>query len=90
MIELGMIKWADIAKGIKLQLYSYDPMLDRGGEPKIAQDIVATLAMEAFVIRAFYNIGTEWEDENSQRTSAYLEEASRNIRRASSERGYRR
>lgn len=90
MIELGLIKWAEAAKGIKLQLYSYDPMLDRGGEPKIAQDIVATLSMGAFVIRAYYNVGTEGEMDYSDNSLPLLEATRRNLRRPATERDYRR
>jgi hypothetical protein len=90
MVELGLIKWADISKGIKMQMYSYDPMLDRGGEPKIAQDIVATLAMAAFVIRAYYNIKDPNEMEDGQRNIPLLEALGRNFRRPAAERGVRR
>ena len=90
MIELGLFKWADIAKGIKMQMYSYDPMLDRGGEPKIAQDIVATLAMAAFVIRAYYNVGTDNENNDSEASLQLLEAAGRNVRESTSTRDYRR
>jgi hypothetical protein len=90
MIELGLLKWADNAKGIKMQLNSYDPMLDRGGEPKIAQDIVATLSMAAFVIRAYYNIGVE--DETEVRPASYdlVEALGRNFRASAEDRNYRR
>jgi len=90
MIELGLFKWADFAKGIKMQLYSYDPMLDRGGEPKIAQDIVATLAMAAFVIRAYYNVGTSSEESDSERAAYILEAVRGNIRAPAAKRDYRR
>lgn len=88
MIELGLIKWADIAKGIKMQHYSYDPMLDRGGEPRIAQDIVATFAMAAFVMRAYYNIASA-EDVDSDSNIPTLEALGRLFRTPSTERGYR-
>jgi hypothetical protein len=90
MIELGLLKWANIAKGIKMQMYSYDPMLDRGGEPKIAQDIVATLAMAAFVIRAYYNVGSESEVSSSEKSLPLLEAIGRNIRKPATSRDYRR
>lgn len=90
MIEMGLLKWADIAKGIKMQMYSYDPLLDRGGEPKIAQDIVATLAMAAFVIRAYYNIGTKDEVPDSEKYLPILEGVARDLRKDTSTRDYRR
>jgi hypothetical protein len=90
LIELGMLKWAGIAKGIKMQLNSYDPMLDRGGEPKIAQDIVATLSMAAFVIRAYYNIGVEDETENRLASFDLLQAISRNFRSPVASRDFRK
>ena len=89
LIELGLFKWADIAKGIKMQLFSYDPMLDRSGEPKIAQDIVAMLAMGAFVVRAYYNVGEEPEEERNKRYAPIIEALNRDIRSPSEARNYR-
>jgi hypothetical protein len=90
MVEIGLLKWADIAKGIKTQLTSYDPMLDRGGEPKIAQDIVATLSMAAFVIRAYYNIDAETQKQDGEEPIPLLEALRRDKRGTASERDYRR
>lgn len=87
--ELGLIKWADIVKGIKMQMFNYDPMLDRGGLPKIAQDIVATLSMGAFAIRAYYNIGAEME-ERSTSYAKVLEILSRDQRNPREQRDFRR
>lgn len=90
LIEMGLLKWADIAKGIKMQLYNYDPMLDRSGEPKIAQDIVAMLAMGGFVVRAFYNVGDDPETDRSERYIPILEALGRDVRKNPSTRDYRR
>ena len=90
LVEMGLIRWADIAKGIKMQMYSYDPLLDRGGEPKIAQDIVATLAMAAFVIRAYYNVGDDREMENGGEAIPLLQAIARNVRQPAATRDYRR
>ena len=90
LIELGLLKWPDSVKGIKMQLFSYDPMLDRSGEPKIAQDIVATLAMAAFVIRAYYNVGLSPEDEVGQDRYDARAQVGRNLRLPTEARDYRR
>jgi hypothetical protein len=89
LIELGLLVWPDIAKGIKMQLNNYDPMLDRGGEPKIAQDIVATLAMGAYAIRAYYNVGNEDEMESRQANLPVLAHLSRDFRKPHEARDYR-
>lgn len=89
MIELGLIVWPSSAKGIRTQLQSYDPLLDRGGEPKIAQDIVACLSMGAFVIRAYYNLAFEVERKDSEAIAADLGEVLRNIRTPQDTRSYR-
>jgi hypothetical protein len=90
MIELGILKWADIAKGIKMQLFHYDPMLDRGGEPKIAQDIIAMLSMAAFVIRAYYNVASDEEVEGRPEPIPLLQALGRNIRDPEDARNYRK
>lgn len=90
MVEMGLLKWADFAKGIKMQMYNYDPMLDRSGVPKIAQDIVAMLAMGAFVVRAYYNIGEEDAVGDSEKYIPILEALGRDVRQPSSARDYRR
>lgn len=56
LLEANLLVWPDFAKGIKSQLINYDPTKDHVGQPKIAQDIVSTLAMASFVIRAYYRI----------------------------------
>ena len=90
MVELGLLKWPDFAKGIKSQMFHYDPMLDRGGEPKIAQDIIATLAMAAFVVRAYYNVATEDEIDARDAHPPLLQALSRTQRKPAEARDYRR
>ena len=67
-LEAGMITWADILSGIGIQLKNYDPILDKVQNGKLAQDIVATMAMGAFAIRAYYGVfesqGSEEDDLN--------------------------
>jgi len=89
LLELGLIRWADFAKGIKMQYYNYDRALDRSGQPKIAQDIVACLSMGAFAIRAYYNIGPDEQAERERQVRSNLDTAYRNIRRPAQERNYR-
>lgn len=55
MIEAKLMIWADIIVGMRSQLTNYDPAKDRTGEPKISQDLVATFAMSAHVIRALFH-----------------------------------
>jgi len=63
MIESRAIQWPHIITGIGAQLKNYDPILDRA-QGKLAQDIVATMAMGAFAIRAYYNFNTEEDSES--------------------------
>jgi len=56
MLEAGMILWPTEISGIRSQLANYDPERDRGIYPKLPQDIVATMAMSAFVVRSHYAI----------------------------------
>jgi hypothetical protein len=90
MLEMGKLIWPDIAKGIKMQLFHYDPLLDRGGEPKIAQDIVATLAMAAFAIRAYFPSLVEDQDSDSADSDRYIEGVVRNLRAGEATRNFRR
>jgi hypothetical protein len=89
LIEMGLLRWADFAKGIRIQLWNYDPLLDRGGVPKIAQDIVAMLAMGAFVIRAFYAMEDSYEDQSRLEAVANRLVSSRDQRQPSEARDYR-
>jgi len=51
-IEGRLLTWAKNITGIRSQLSNYDIEKDK----KIAQDIVATLAMTAFAIRGYFNV----------------------------------
>lgn len=89
MLEIDMLRWAGFAKGIKMQLQNYDPTLDRQGEPKIAQDIVAMLSMGAFAVRAYYNYDESDEATRQRQIQENVREVLRNIRRPNEERNYR-
>jgi len=54
LLEAGLFRFPKSITGIRGQLTNYDPMLDRGTKPKIPQDIVAMMAMSAYVARAQY------------------------------------
>lgn len=56
MIETGKFSWPRIITGIRAQLGTYDPALDRGSLPSFPQDIVATIAMSAHAIQALFAI----------------------------------
>lgn len=90
MIELSLLHWASMAKGIKQQLFNYDPLMDRQGVPKIAQDIVAMLAMAAFVVRAYYNVATPEEVHGRAEPIPLLDALTRDIRAVDAARSFRR
>ena len=54
LLEANLMRFPKAITGIRSQLWNYDPMLDRGGKPKIPQDIVAAMAMSAYAARANY------------------------------------
>ena len=51
-IESKLMTWPEFIAGIRSQLSNYDPAKDR----KIAQDIVATVAMSAWVMRIYFDV----------------------------------
>jgi hypothetical protein len=55
-LESRAIIWPHFIAGIGSQLRHYDPTLDKNAASKLPQDLVATLAMGAFAIRAHYGI----------------------------------
>lgn len=55
-IEAGLFRWPKILNGIRSQLTNYDPLKDKVGQPKIAQDIVSVMAMSAHVMRIYFNV----------------------------------
>jgi hypothetical protein len=64
-LESKMLSWPSICTGIGSQLKNYDPIADKASGGKLAQDVVATLAMGAFAIRAYYG---DFGEENSSET----------------------
>jgi len=56
MIEAQLMAWPKFVVGLRSQLTNYDPAKDTVGQPKIPQDLVATLAMSAYAIRAWFGI----------------------------------
>ena len=64
-----MFRWPKELIGIRSQLANYDPEKDRGPLPKLPQDIVATMAMSAFVIRSYYGLALEdLQEQNAKDT----------------------
>lgn len=55
-LESRMLIWAHFISGLGSQLRNYEPTLDKSASAKLPQDLVATLAMGAFAIRAHYGI----------------------------------
>lgn len=70
LLEGKRMVWPDRIKGMN-QIISYDPLRDTAGG-RIAQDVVVTAAMAAFVIRALYS---DYFQDNS---AARLEEEKEN------------
>ena len=56
LIEAQLFSWPKEIVGIRSQLTNYDPERDRGVASKIAQDIVATLAMSGHAIRTWFHV----------------------------------
>lgn len=59
MVEAHLVRWPKSIKGFRAQLANYDPMKDRGGMPKIPQDIVAAFSMACFAARAHFGLNYE-------------------------------
>jgi hypothetical protein len=55
-IEAGLLEWPYEIVGIRSQLTNYDPEKDRGVISKIAQDIVAMMAMAAYAMRIWFHV----------------------------------
>jgi hypothetical protein len=64
-LESKGIMWAHFVSGIGSQLRNYDPTLDKSAGAKLPQDLVSTLAMGAFAIRANYGIFDTKPDEDT-------------------------
>lgn len=56
LIEAAIMQWPKEIVGIRSQLTNYDPEKDRGVTSKIAQDIVATMAMGAYAMRIWFHV----------------------------------
>jgi hypothetical protein len=91
LIEMGLLVWPSAARGIKMQLLNYDPTKDRYGQQKIAQDIVAMLAMAAHVLRVYFGLDAmaENREEARQETLPYGPTAERYRRIPTEERTIR-
>ena len=59
MVESRLFSWPKDIVGIRSQLTNYDPEVDKGSTAKIAQDIVASLAMSAYAIRSYFHVSPE-------------------------------
>jgi hypothetical protein len=79
-IENRNLIWPKIISPIGSQLQNYDPQKDKGQLSKIAQDILVTLAMAAFTIRAKYGDLPTGEGEEENVSSEQAEFNRRSIR----------
>lgn len=61
-IEGKKIIWPKAIIGIGAQLANYDPLKDRAGQPKIPQDIVATMGMSCYATRVLMDADRTEED----------------------------
>jgi hypothetical protein len=68
-LESRGIIWAHVISAIGSQLRNYDPTLDKSAASKLPQDLVSTLAMAAFAIRANYGIFDQKPDGSSDTAS---------------------
>jgi hypothetical protein len=56
LLEAEMFRWPKFAGCLRSQLSNYDPARDRApSTSKLPQDLVAMMAMAAFVIRRWFN-----------------------------------
>jgi hypothetical protein len=63
-IEAEKLSWPKFVVGIRSQLTNYDVVRDK----KIAQDIVATMAMSAFAIRSYFNVEpSDYMDDDAEK-----------------------
>jgi hypothetical protein len=62
LIEAAKVVWPSIFYGMGAQLRNYDPLKDKDSG-KHAQDLVATLCMGAYAIRAFLDINPNQDDQ---------------------------
>jgi hypothetical protein len=77
LMESHSLIWPSACSGIKSQLVTYDPVLDKTRSGKLAQDIVAMLAMAAFSIRVYYNFNQEEDGEEVNRSLEHIGEIRR-------------
>jgi len=70
-IESHLMVWPRSVIGIRSQLSNYDPARDKN----IAQDIVVTLAMSAYVLRAYFDVDINLIDSSRKQSELDLEEA---------------
>ena len=77
ILEQGKILWPHISIGIGSQLKNYDPIVDRNPNAKLAQDLVATLAMVAYAIHTQYGIFDTEEGDNEKRRGTEIIHPSR-------------
>lgn len=89
-LESQSIIWPSICKGITSQLRSYDDKADKASGSKHPQDLVATLAMAAYAIRAHFGLDLSKDSQNSEAPSDQAIGYSRYSRTSSNRRPYNR
>jgi len=84
LLESGKMTWPKNVAGIRSQLANYDPIHDK----KLAQDIVATMAMVAFVARSWFHVDPAdlRPDKGDKQPSKFIRRLPRAIRNIRSDR----
>lgn len=88
-VEAHLMRWPKAISGIRSQLGNYEPERDRGPMPKLPQDIVATMAMTAFILRKYFNLSTEELYGQANRGNSDLDEEEDFVRLSQTERSRR-
>jgi len=82
-LESMMFRWPSfLAKSLSAQLRNYDDAKDRNPNSKLAQDLVATLAMAAYRIRSTYRLLEQANSEEENKTSTKSDRDRRPVDRA--------
>jgi hypothetical protein len=89
-LESGMIQWPNIIKGVSSQLGNYDRNKDKGTKTKIPQDLVATMGMAAFAVRAMYGVFDSEDGEEGDEAQSSDERIIRHSRDGTQRRGSQR
>ncbi len=89
MLEARLFRWPKFFTGMRSQLSNYDPAKDRAGVPKIPKDIVCCFSMGSFVIRKWFYVNLQDEEDEDQDSKGHDLLPGRTARLSSSSRSQR-